>query len=650
MKDRDWTAVLPDGRDFHIWEKPQTDTRKLHVHKTLGSDTDGDGSFKKPFQTIGRAAKIAGPGTRVMIHAGEYRETVRPSKGGTDEEHMVSYEAAGDGEVIIKASEVIKGFQRSKEYQIGKDRDGTEPVIWQHCLNGEMFHGYNPFGVINCIHEKEWLRYARVDQQSDLTPYFLRRGMIYVDGVPLKQVQLYRLMQDTPGSYWVEEDGMKVHFRMPDNGSPEGHLIEASCREQNFVPEKPYQSYIKVKGLTMLHAANGAPVPQRGALSCNRGHHWIIEDCVIQYANALGMDIGHEAWSLKKEPDQKIGYGVLRRNQILDSGVCGIAGFGAAYCLIEDNLIARTGWQHMEYGWEASALKLHECVDSVFRRNIFRDSDNCDGLWLDCNNYNDRITQNLFLNIRSPHAMIFLECNRGGEQPREILIDNNILWGSKNYEEAENKKTSITIDSTHWNEPFDLSAPIGEGIAGYGSDDIHIANNLIGNMDGMGYSQNVKRGRMAEGRGGTSRNSIVRNNVFYDCRGGSVRLPNHDNIFEGNYYSKAPEGHLILTYPAPTQQMNLAAWRRFEGCDRNGGYAAFHIQVDEAELVMYITTDEKTIFWDSSETEGYTSMKAVIPDGSVRTDFFGREIQGLRIPGPITVDSDDVAIHIDPRK
>ncbi len=85
MKDRDWTAVLPDGRDFHIWEKPQTDTRKLHVHKTLGSDTDGDGSFKKPFQTIGRAAKIAGPGTRVMIHAGEFLERVRPQKGVTDE-------------------------------------------------------------------------------------------------------------------------------------------------------------------------------------------------------------------------------------------------------------------------------------------------------------------------------------------------------------------------------------------------------------------------------------------------------------------------------------------------------------------------------------------------------------------------------------
>lgn len=650
MSERDLTAVLPDGRDFEFWEKPQVYIKEIHVCEGNGSDEEGDGTEEKPLKTIGAAARLAVPGTRVLIHAGEYRETVRPLQGGSDAEHMISYEAAGDGAVIIKASEIAKEFERSDEYRISRDTDGTEPVIWLHCLDGEMFHGYNPFGIVNCIHEKEWLRYARVDQQSDLTPYFLRRGMIYVDGVPLKQVQLYRLMQNTPGSYWVEEDGMKVHFRMPDNGSPKGHLIEVSCREQNFVPVKPYQSYIKVKGLTMMHAANGAPVPQKGALSCGRGHHWIIEECVIRYANALGMDIGHEAWSLKRDSNRMIGHTVLRRNQILDSGVCGIAGYGAAYCLIEDNLIARTGWQHMEYGWEASALKLHECVDSVFRRNIFRDSDNCDGLWLDCNNYNDRITQNLFLNICSPHAMIFLECNRGGENPREILIDNNILWGSQNYEKEKQKKETITIDSTHWNEPFDLSAPVGEGIAGYGSDDIHIANNLIGNVDGMGYSQNVIRGRMEEGRGGMSRNSVVRNNVFYDCRSGSVRLPNHDNIFEGNYYSKAPQGHLILTYPAPTQQMNLTAWRRFEGCDKHGGYAAFHIRIDEDTLMMHITEDQKTIFWDSTETEGYASMKAVIPDEKVCTDYFGNRMEGNRIPGPIAVDSNEMTFFIDPRK
>lgn len=649
-KERDYTAVLPDGTDFVFWEKEQVYDRELHVDVQEGSDRTGDGSGRAPFASIQAAAAIAGPGTRVLIHAGIYRECVRPAQGGTDPQHMISYEAAGDGEVIIKASEIAEGFERSYEYFIERDDDGTEPVIWEHRLDGDMFHGYNPFGVVNCIHEKNWLRYGRVEAQSSLTPYFMRRGMIYVDQKPLKQVQLYRLMCNTPGSYWVEENGLKVHFRMPDNDSPDGHLIEVSCREQNFAPAKPFLSYIKVKGLTMLHAANGAPVPQIGAFSCGRGHHWIIEDCTVAHANALGIDIGNEGWSLKKKEGQLVGYAVLRRNKVLDCGVCGIAGIHASHTLVEDNLIARTGWQHMEYGWEASALKFHNCENSLFRRNIFRDSDNCDGLWLDCGNYNDRITQNLFLNIRSPHGMIFMECNRGKEKPREILIDNNILWRSQSYEEPETAKPTITIDSTHWNEPFDLSAPIGEGIAGYGSDDMRIVNNLIGNIDGMGYSQNIIRGRMHDGRGGTSRNSVVRNNVFYDCRSGAIRLPNHDHVFDGNYYVKMPEGFLILTYPAPTQQMDLAAWRRFEKNDPNGGYAAFQITVDEENLTMRISMDKKAIAWDDSETDGYTSMRKQLPDEKVRTDYFGSVMMGERMPGPVEIASDETVMNIDPRK
>jgi hypothetical protein len=47
--------------------------------------------------------------------------------------------------------------------------------------------------------------------------------------------------------------------------------VEISCREQCFSPEQPFCNYIKVKGLTFLHAANGAPVPQRGRFPVTAG-------------------------------------------------------------------------------------------------------------------------------------------------------------------------------------------------------------------------------------------------------------------------------------------------------------------------------------------------------------------------------------------
>lgn len=644
---RDLTAVLPDGSDFDFWEQPLQIARTLHVdaHHDV---PDGDGSPEKPFAAIQSAADIAQPGDRVLIHPGIYRECVRPKRGGTDAAHMISYEA--EGEVIISACEIVTDFAPSMEYRIDPDTDGKIPQVWQIRFPDGFFRGYNPFGVVNCIHEKEWLRYARVDAQSSLTPYFLRRGMVYADGRALRQVQLYRLMQNRPGSYWVEEDGMTVHFRLPEDDDPAAHCIEVSCREQNFAPAVPFLPYIRLKGLTCFGAANGAPVPQKGAISCGRGHHWVIEDCVIRHANALGLDCGNEGWSLKTHPGQQIGYTVLRRNRIEDSGVCGIAGIGACGMLVEDNEITRTGWQHMEYGWEASALKFHNCVSSLFRRNIFRDSDQCDGLWLDCGNYNDRITQNLFLNICSPHAMIFMECNRGGRTPREILIDNNILWRSERYDTPERVRETITFDSTHWNDPFDLSTPIGEGIAGYGSDDMRIVHNFIGCIGGFGYSHNVIRGRMHEGRGGTARNTTVYGNVFYDCKQGAIRLPNHDHHIDGNCYAKVPEGFLVLTYPAPTEQLDLVAWQRFEGFDLHGGYASFSVTVDEDALTMTVRPQAPCLPWTAEEVSGYSAMPMIPTDEIACTDYFGQPTGKTRLPGAIQAHGDSWCISLDPRK
>ena len=99
---------LPDGRTFDFWERPCAYERELYVDAGAASASDdNDGSAAAPFRTIGRAAKAATPGTRVRIHAGIYRECVRPAMGGTDPEHVISYEAFGDGPAVIRASEVV---------------------------------------------------------------------------------------------------------------------------------------------------------------------------------------------------------------------------------------------------------------------------------------------------------------------------------------------------------------------------------------------------------------------------------------------------------------------------------------------------------------------------------------------------------------
>ena len=303
---KDIMSVLPDGSEFVSWEMPCSYDMVIHVNPAHKMSADNnDGSSEAPLKTISEAARRAVAGTKVVIHQGTYRECVRPQAGGEGPEKMVLYEAAGDGDVVIKASEEVTEFEKSTGWIMGEiEGEEKTPIIWCHHLNPEQFKGYNPFCAVNILHDRLFIEYDK----TDMTPYLNRRGMVFCDGKPLVQVALYRQMTEQPGSYWVEANGQTIHFRLENDEDPRMHTIELTCREQCFAPEIPFLSYIHVKGITCAHAAMGAPVPQRGALSCMRGHHWIIENCTIDWSNAVGIDIGNECWHHEMIPGQKQTY------------------------------------------------------------------------------------------------------------------------------------------------------------------------------------------------------------------------------------------------------------------------------------------------------------------------------------------------------
>ena len=180
-------AILPDGTSFAFWEKDCTWQHTLYVDCSHPAACDaGQGTEDAPFKTIGAAAKVATPGTRILIKAGLYRECVQPAMGGTSPEEMISYEAYGDDEVIIRASEAVTDFAPSTGWQLTRDKsldlDTSAMSIWEHELDPDMFRGYNPFCAINLIHDRLFIEYAK----TDMLPYLNRRGCIFVDGVPMK--------------------------------------------------------------------------------------------------------------------------------------------------------------------------------------------------------------------------------------------------------------------------------------------------------------------------------------------------------------------------------------------------------------------------------------------------------------------------------
>lgn len=327
------TAKLPDGSMFEFWEDETVYDIVLHVNSTHpDADDRNAGTLKAPLKTIQAAAERAVPGTRVLIHGGEYREWVHPVCGGINASHMISYEAYGDGEVVIKASEKVENFRPSNGWRLynnfGKKKEEAKIKVWEYCLEPNLFLGYNPFCAVNILHDRLFIEYDK----TDMTTYLNRRGMVFCDGKPLTQVSLCNGLGEKDGTYWVEANGQRVHFRLWNDEDPADHRIEVTCREQCFAPDEPFLSYIKVKGLTCAHAATGAPVPQRGAISCYRGHHWIIEDCTVDWSNGVGIDVGNECWHHEMIPGQKIGYSGSETVRFPTQGYVELQGFMQCIC------------------------------------------------------------------------------------------------------------------------------------------------------------------------------------------------------------------------------------------------------------------------------------------------------------------------------
>ena len=643
---------LPGGERFAFWEKTPVFVKEYHVNKSHpGASDDNDGSPEHPFATIQAAANLAGPGTRVWIHGGVYLECVRPVSGGSSPETMVSFEAYGDGEVIIKASEETKDFRPSQGWNL-LSFDAPEKLpeglqIWETRLNPGDFRGYNPFCAVNILHDRLYIEYDK----TDMTTYLNRRGMVFCDGKPLQQVALYNQLSRTPGSYWVEANGQTVHFRLEDDSDPAVHCIELTCREQCFAPDIPFLSYIKVKGLTCAHAATGAPVPQRGAISCYRGHHWIIEDCKIEWSNGVGIDIGNECWHHSFIENQIIGHTVIRGCEIRDAGVCGIAGMFATDLLIEDNRIEGTGWQKMELSWEAGGIKVHNSINSLIRRNVFTKTFRADHLWMDVGNENNRITRNLFLDGIEQREAIFIECSRDGIN----LIDNNIFWNVEGrFQQAD---VPNEPGSTGWYKMEEPGVVNGYAVYGEGTDRLHVVNNFIGKCRSAGYFVKPVAFRIgANKRGGTSREARITNNLFYDCGEAAIKFPTRDNDAQGNLYVKMPGGYLRVLYPAPENCLDLQAWQEFYGFDREGQEGFFTIRVDTEKLTLEM---EKADHVPGGRHHGtgrqeYTAdPEKVLPvKASMETadDFYGTAPKERRVPGPFAVLEAGRVYDIDPRK
>jgi alpha-N-arabinofuranosidase len=385
-----------------------------------------DGSKSKPFKTISAAAKIALPVDVITIHEGTYREYINPLRGGTSNEKRIIYRAAPGEKVIIKGSEVIKGWKK------------VEHDTWKVTLPNSFFGDYNPY---NTVIEGEWHKHGGYPRHT---------GTVYLNGTWMNEAEtledVLKPTSDRQSPIWfgqVNESHTTIwaQFKGVD---PNQELVEINVRQCIFYPDQPGRNYITVRGFTMRQAAtpwSGAMSEQVGLIGTHWSKGWIIEDNIISHSVNTGITLGRydlgrygvampaatapgfvescelalkHGWS-----KENIGSHIVRNNHISHCEKNGIHGsLGGIFSIIEGNTIheiTRRGWVG---GADMAGLKLLAANDVIIRNNHIY---NCKrGMWLDWMIQGTRISRNLLHD--NSRDDIHFEVNHG-----PYLVDHNMF-------------------------------------------------------------------------------------------------------------------------------------------------------------------------------------------------------------------------------
>lgn len=407
----------PSGEEFKFWRNETTFAKTYHVNANAPKASDENpGTAELPLKTINHAAEILQPGERVVVHAGTYRECIRPARGGSSPSQMIGYHA--EGEVIVKGSEAVGKRWIAEDAAAG---------VYALDLKAIDFGDYNPFALENLPNASfdimDWAHPLR-----GKLPYTLPRGMVFQNGERLQRMATRDELLKTDGSHWTDRDAGKLLVHTRGAKDPNGLVMEITTRRGCFRPRVRGLGFVQVRGFTLEQVGNGFPRPQEGALSVCAGHHWLIEENTVRRVNGVGIDIGNGwyggAVKAPEEGKEDVGWNIVRRNHVSETGVCGITGIPGKNALIEENVLRNNTLYPIEKIYECAGIKTHMNQGTLIRRNLITDQ-TINGIWMDWDNRDARCTQNVILNCATG---IFIEASV--VEPY-CLLDRNVIWGGR---------------------------------------------------------------------------------------------------------------------------------------------------------------------------------------------------------------------------
>lgn len=421
----------------------------MKYYVSAAAPRSGDGTEKRPFQTISEAAKIAVAGDEVIVLPGCYREWVDPVNGGACDDKRITYRSAVPGGAVITGAESVKGWTLYQDN------------VWTARVSNSLFGDYNPYTTYVY---GDWY-FAGKSKHTGCV--YLNNKAMYEAGNLEECIkgEVYPCSWEPEASvykWYAEQDGDSTVFYANFQGKdPNKENVEINVRRFCFYPSKTGVGYITVSGFCITKAATTWAPPaayQDGMIGPHWSKGWIIEDCEISNSKCAGISLGkycdpdndhyftrkHVKSPTQMERDavcrgqyhgwlkENVGSHIVRRCDIHDCQQGGIIGrMGGVFSVIEDNHIHHINNMMELGGAEIAGIKMHAAIDVIFRRNHIH---HCTmGIWCDWEAQGTRITQNLLHDNQRPDFAVPL---KGGMMSQDIfvevghgptLIDNNIL-------------------------------------------------------------------------------------------------------------------------------------------------------------------------------------------------------------------------------
>ncbi len=221
---RDLLPPVPDGGRYYFT-----------AADVSGADDANDGSWERPFRTIGRGVDALQPGDTLWVREGDYREYVRVDKSGLGRDRMIAIRAMPGEQATVRGSELLTGWQRA----------ASEPdrPVWE---TDWLFEGVYPSMI--CADDVPLIPMSIPAETEALKPpqaycqYFLGFGRGQAAMVP--------------GSFYYDEARRKLLVWLVGGEDPNRRRMEAAVRFCWYSSG----NYLLVEGLRFLYGPLVVPI------------------------------------------------------------------------------------------------------------------------------------------------------------------------------------------------------------------------------------------------------------------------------------------------------------------------------------------------------------------------------------------------------